>query len=297
MLSRDARYRTAMAAATALLALAAPACSVDRTGNAQSSGAREPDATAPAGGDAGGSGPGARRSGGRYGPDGPPILRGWEGTVREVESNAPPRVELEGPIRVTYKTSSGAWVWVTEVVTDGRRVRYDEALLKPDAEFMTEYPTDPESRTSSDHLVWDGTRFLRWCDIDRYRLCWRGRSQVYRMKEARGYPSDLRWVMAIFSARGLSDCDRLSDTREIVGRTAVGYKCESTRFPRLVHKPVQWLDKETGLRLQAGHDIAVRLDLDPVISATTFSTRPPCRQTRDLPEPGRGRVVNWATCL
>lgn len=264
----DARHRAAMAAAMALVALAA--CSIDRASTAQSPGTREPDATAPA--------------------DRPTeVPTRWAGTLREAESKSPPRVELRGPIRVTYKYSNFR-EWVTEVVTDGRRVRYDEAQVVRGS-GLTRYPTNPNSIRSSDHLVWDGTRFLQWCGIDFYALCRRGGSQVYRVREPRGYPPDLRWVMAIFSARGLSDCDRLSDTREIVGRTAVGYKCKSTRFPRGVHRPVQWLDKETGLRLKAGHDVAVRLDLDPVISKTTFSTRPPCRHLTPDQYPHSTRVV------
>jgi hypothetical protein len=278
-----------MAAATALLALAVPACSVDRTGNGQSSGAGEFGASARADGDAGDSGSAARR------PEEPPsILPEWGGSVREVESKAPPRVELEGPIRVTYKSSQPRKFrfreWLTEVVTDGTRVRYDEALVRRGS-GLTQYPTDPNSIMSSDHLVWDGTRFKQWCDIDFYALCWRGGSQVYRVREPIGYPPDLRWVMAIFSARGLSACDRLTDTREIMGRTAVGYKCESTRFPRRIHRPVQWLDKKTGVLLRAGHNVAVQLDFDPIISKTTFSTRPPCRHLTPDQYPHSTRVA------
>ena len=273
-MTRNARYRAVMAAAVALFLLAA--CNIDRTGNAQNSGGREQGDDAPA-------------DPGRFVPD-RPLPPGWEGTVREVESKAPPRVELRRPIRVTYKTSSHFREWVTEVVTDGRRVRYDEALVARGSGF-TRYPTDPNSIRSSDHLVWDGTRFKQWCDIDFYALCWRGGSQVYRVREPIGYPPDLRWVMAIFSARGLSDCDRLSDTREIMGRTAVGYKCDSTRFPRRVHRPAQWVDKETGLLLRAGHNVAVQLDLDPIISETTFSTRPPCRHLTPDQYPHSTRVA------
>lgn len=74
----------------------------------------------------------------------------------------------------------------------------------------------------------------------------------------------------------VSDCGRLDSTKTILGRAAVGYRCNDAAARRGLLSPgVAWLDEVTGIVLEERFMVAEKLDLDPGIDENTFSTRPP----------------------
>lgn len=84
------------------------------------------------------------------------------------------------------------------------------------------------------------------------------------------------WVLLPGSARLGEACpgaQRLG-TRSILGRTAVGYRCGRSRAEMVTARQM-WVDRTTGLVLQAGRLVADQVDPSPEIDASTFSTTPP----------------------
>ena len=84
------------------------------------------------------------------------------------------------------------------------------------------------------------------------------------------------WVLLPGSARLGEACpgaQRLG-TRSILGRTAVGYRCGRSRAEMVTARQM-WVDRNTGLVLQAGRVVADQVDPNPEIDASTFSTTPP----------------------
>jgi hypothetical protein len=84
------------------------------------------------------------------------------------------------------------------------------------------------------------------------------------------------WVLLPGSARLAEACPAAQPigTRSILGRTAVGYRCERSRAEMVTAREM-WVDRTTGLVLQAGRVVADQVDPDPQIDASTFSTTPP----------------------
>jgi len=84
------------------------------------------------------------------------------------------------------------------------------------------------------------------------------------------------WVLLPGSARlaeACPDAQRLG-TQSILGRAAVGYRCGRSHAEMVTAREM-WVDRTTGLVLQAGRLVADQVDPDPPIDASTFSTTPP----------------------
>jgi hypothetical protein len=84
------------------------------------------------------------------------------------------------------------------------------------------------------------------------------------------------WVLLPGSARlaeACPDAQRLG-TRSILGRTAVGYRCGRSHAEMVTAREM-WVDRTTGLVLQAGRVVADQVDPHPQIDESTFSTAPP----------------------
>lgn len=122
-------------------------------------------------------------------------------------------------------------------------------------------------------VIYDGERlFAHLTDFeDSY--------QLYDSPEEFGglfYDYVRSWVLLPGSARLVEACpaaERLG-TRSILGRTAVGYRCGPSRAEMVTARQM-WVDRTTGLVLQAGRVVADQVDPHPQIDSSTFSTTPP----------------------
>lgn len=84
------------------------------------------------------------------------------------------------------------------------------------------------------------------------------------------------WVLLPGSARLAEACPGAQPlgTRSILGRTAVGYRCGRSHAEMVTARQM-WVDRTTGLVLQAGRLVADEVDPHPRIDSSTFSTTPP----------------------
>jgi outer membrane lipoprotein-sorting protein len=84
------------------------------------------------------------------------------------------------------------------------------------------------------------------------------------------------WVLLPGSARLAEACPDAQPlgTRSILGRTAVGYRCGRSHAEMVTARQM-WVDRTTGLVLQAGRVVADHVDPHPQIDESTFSTTPP----------------------
>ena len=84
------------------------------------------------------------------------------------------------------------------------------------------------------------------------------------------------WVLLPGSARLAEACPGAQPlgTRSILGRTAVGYRCGRSQAEMVTARQM-WVDRTTGLVLEAGRVVADEVDPHPQIDASTFSTTPP----------------------
>ena len=84
------------------------------------------------------------------------------------------------------------------------------------------------------------------------------------------------WVLIPGSARLAEACPAAEQlgTRSILGRTAIGYRCGRSQAEMVTARQM-WVDRATGLVLEAGPVVADSVDPHPRIDASTFSTIPP----------------------
>lgn len=105
--------------------------------------------------------------------------------------------------------------------------------------------------------------------------------QLYDTPEKSGgqfYDYVRSWVLLPGSARLAQACrgaQRIG-TRLILGRTAVGYRCGPPAHGlQMITAREMWVDRTSGLVLEAGPIVADRIDPHPPVDRSTFSTTPP----------------------
>jgi hypothetical protein len=105
--------------------------------------------------------------------------------------------------------------------------------------------------------------------------------QLYDSPEESGglfYDYVRSWVLLPGSAILAQACPGTQPigARSILGRPAVGYRCgRPSRDTEMVTAREIWVDRTTGLVLEAGTIVADQVDDRPVIDGSTFSTAPP----------------------
>jgi hypothetical protein len=185
-----------------------------------------------------------------------------------------------GAIRAQYRLTFGEdddWYALYEVVTEageGTRVELTVPVDRP----VTVY-----------RVVWDGHRVLEAGD--------EAKDLSYTLYEAPEEEEGLLdfvnlWVLDPDSeafARVCPEADPLDDTREIAGRSAIGFRCEVE-----TGQGTLWIDRETHLLLlqsgvpgeggEPGTFRAERVTLDAPTDAQTFWTQPPAGADVDVVE-------------
>lgn len=184
------------------------------------------------------------------------------------------------PIEIWYAFGvPGEGSYRFRVVTDGTRVRVSIGIGYGGVTEKMLY-------------VWDGSQVMEFSNSN---------ATPYTVYEAPQEHRDILQMVTTWGDRRFdtSGCVSLGTTT-IIGRTAVSWRCPTTPSSRARPGPqLVWLDQATGIVLKSQlfkstFMVAQKLDLDPEIDATTFSTRPPANVEVDVvaaknPPPGQTR--------
>jgi len=178
---------------------------------------------------------------------------------------APSTGAVAAKYELPFVTEGAEVTLLVEAVTDGRRVRVTTQLTQPP------YPSEEKG-----FEVFDGERLYA------YRPGWEESHVVY--EEPSEHPDEFAFTELFLMrpedgilARLCGDPVALTETRTILERDAVGYRCAAKSFvtEEFFDADEVWFDQATGLLVEAGRLRATRLTPDPKMDEDQFSTEPP----------------------